>query len=268
MASSPDGAGAVSGPLPRVACAVQDGVARLTLSHPPLNILTREVLGELRAAVRGLAADATLRVAVLAAEGKHFSAGADVAEHLPPAWETMIPEFLETLAALRTFPLPLIAAVRGRCLGGGFEIVQGADLVVAGEGAVFGQPEILLGVVPPAACALLPDLAGPARAAEIVFTGDPLSAAEARVAGLVARVVPDERVEEEALALAARIARHSAAALRVAKRMLRTPARARAESEALAAAGRRYAAELMRTTDAAEGLCAFLEKRPPVWSHR
>ena len=266
MASSPEGAAALSGP--RVAGAVEGGVARLTLSHPPLNILTRAVLGELRAAVSALAADPTLRVAVLAASGKHFSAGADVGEHLPPAWETMIPEFLETVAALRAFPVPLVAAVRGRCLGGAFELVQAADLVVAGESALFGQPEILLGVFPPAACALLPGLAGPARAAEIVFTGDPMTATEARAAGLVARVVPDDRVEEEAAALATRIARHSAAALRAAKRALRTPERQRAEAEALEAARRCYAEDLMRTADATEGLTAFAQKRAPVWSHR
>jgi len=267
VASSPEGT-APATPGPRVSSAVEGGIARLTLSHPPLNILTRAVLADLRGAVRAASGDPTLRVAVLAADGRHFSAGADVGEHLPPAWETMIPEFLETVALLRAFPLPLIAAVRGRCLGGAFEIVQAADLVVAGESAVFGQPEIVLGVIPPAACALLPDLAGPARAAEIVFTGDPLTAADARAAGLVARVVPDDRVDDVAAALAVRIARHSAAALRLAKRSLRSPARARAETEALASAQRLYAQELMRTADAAEGLTAFLEKRASVWSHR
>ncbi len=266
MASSPDGGAAVSGP--RVSCATEGGIARVTLSHPPLNVLTRAVLGELRAALGALAGDATLRVAVLHAAGRHFSAGADVGEHLPPAWEAMIPEFLETVAALRDFPVPVIAAVRGRCLGGAFELVQGADLIVAGEGAVLGQPEIVLGVFLPAACALLPGLVGPARAAEIVFTGDPMTAAEARAAGLVSRVVADERVDDEALARAARIARPSAAALRIAKRALRAPARERADAEALAAAGRRYAEELMRTADATEGLTAFLEKRPSTWSHR
>jgi cyclohexa-1,5-dienecarbonyl-CoA hydratase len=249
-------------------CATEGGIARVTLENPPLNILTRQVLSDLRAALRALAADTTLRVAVLSGAGKHFSAGADVGEHLPPAWEAMIPEFLETVAALRAFPVPLIAAVRGRCLGGGFEIVQAADLVVAGEGAMFGQPEIVLGVIPPAACALLPDLAGPARAAQIVFTSDPITGAEALAFGLATRVVPDDRVDAEALALAARIARHSAAALRVAKRALRSPARERAEADALAAAGRRYADELMRTADATEGLTAFVEKRTPVWTHR
>jgi cyclohexa-1,5-dienecarbonyl-CoA hydratase len=138
---------------------VEEGIGRLTLSQPPLNILTRDLLREVRDALARLAAEPALRVLLLGAEGKHFSAGADVGEHLPPAFEEMIPEFMGTIAALRDFPLPAVAAVRGRCLGGGCELVQGADLVVAGESASFGQPEIVLGVIPPAACALLPALA-------------------------------------------------------------------------------------------------------------
>jgi len=251
-----------------VTTTTEDGIARVTISHPPLNILTRALLGELRSALHALADDRTLRVVVVGALGKHFSAGADVGEHLPPAWKAMVPEFLDTVAALRAFPLPLVAAVRGRCLGGGFELVQAMDLVVAGETASFGQPEIQLGVIPPAACALLPFLAGPARAAEIVYTGDPLTAGQALAAGLLSRVVPDDAVDAEALALAGRIARHSAAALRVAKRALRPPSRERLEADALAGAGRRYARDLMHTADATEGLAAFLEKRAPSWTHQ
>ena len=265
---APTPAPAPTSAVANVRHATQDGIARVTLDSPPLNILTRQVLTELRTTFAALAADATLRVAVLSGAGQLFSAGADVAEHLPPTWKAMIAEFLETVTELRAFPVPLIAAVRGRCLGGAFEIVQGADLVVAGESATFGQPEILLGVIPPIACALLPGLAGPGRAAQIVFTGDAMNAAEALAAGLVARVVPDDRVDAEAMALAGRIARHSAAALRVAKRALRPPARERAEAEALSAAGRRYAKELMRCADATEGLTAFIEKRQPTWTHR
>jgi cyclohexa-1,5-dienecarbonyl-CoA hydratase len=178
----------------------------------------------------------------------------------------MIPEFLDTIADLACFPVPVVAAVRGRCLGGGFELALGADLIVAGEGAVFGQPEILLGVLPPAACVLLPRLASPSVAAEIVFTGDVLDAAQALAAGLVRRVVPDADVETEAESLALRITRHSAASLRVGKRMLRgEPNVLRA---ALRNAGRMYDEELMATEDAVEGLTAFLEKRTPEWVHR
>ncbi|HXV90597.1 MAG TPA: enoyl-CoA hydratase/isomerase family protein [Gemmatimonadales bacterium] len=237
------------------------GVARLHMSWPPLNILTRAALAELRAAVAAAATDATLRVLLLTAEGRHFSAGADVREHLPPDHEALIPEFLDTIAAIARFPVPVVAAVRGRCLGGGFEVVQAADLIVAGEGASFGQPEIVLGVLAPAACVLLPRIAGSQGAAEIMYTGDPIPAPEALRLGIVRRVVPDGEVEDAAAALARRIARHSAATLRLARRALRSPPAFR-EVAAL------YRDDLMATADAVEGLRAFVEKRDPVWSHR
>jgi len=237
------------------------GVARLHLSWPPLNILTRAALGELRAALAAAAADTTLRALLLTADGRHFSAGADVQEHLPPDHDALIPEFLDTVRAIAAFPVPVVAAVRGRCLGGGFEVVQAADLIVAGAGASFGQPEIVLGVLAPAACVLLPRIAGSQGAAEIVYTGDPIPATEALRLGIVRRVVPDGEVEEAAAALARRIARHSAAALRLAKRALRA-------APAFQEVGALYRNDLMATADAVEGLRAFVEKRDPVWSHR
>jgi len=245
---------------------VEDGIGKLVLSDPPLNILSRAVMAELRTKLRDVAAFQNLRVLLLQAEGKHFSAGADVGEHLPPEYKEMIPEFLDTITQLAEFPTPVIAAVRGRCLGGGFELVLAADLIVAGEGAAFGVPEIVLGVFPPVACALLPELVPPGAAAEIVYTGDTLTAQQACDLGIVRRVVPDERTEEEALELAGRIARHSAAALRSAKRAFRAGYGAR-RSDALKAAGKEYVDELMKTEDAVEGLRAFTEKRKPTWKH-
>jgi cyclohexa-1,5-dienecarbonyl-CoA hydratase len=186
---------------------------------------------------------------------------------MPPQHEELIPEFMQTITALRDFPLPTVAAVRGRCLGGGFELAQAIDLVVAGEGASFGQPEIMLGVIAPAASALLPMLTPTARAAEIVFTGDPMAAADAHAAGLLARVVPDDTVEQEARSLCQRIARHSGAALRVTKRVLRAGETA-ARTAAFATAERLYRDDLMRTDDAIEGLNAFREKRQATWKHQ
>ena len=121
---------------------IADGIATLTLSNPPVNILTRAVLGELREQVRALMDQRDVRVLLLGADGKHFSAGADVGEHVAPTYQDLIPEFVETIRVLWECPIPIVAAVRGRCLGGGFEIVQPADAVVAGESAMFGQPEI------------------------------------------------------------------------------------------------------------------------------
>lgn len=245
---------------------VEDGVARVVLDAPPLNILTREVLSGLRARLAELAGEPSLRVVLLGAEGSHFSAGASVEEHLPPEHEAMIPEFVETVEGLYDFPLPVVVAVRGRCLGGAFELVQACDVVVAAADALFGLPEIQLGVFPPAACALLPRRVSPSWAAELVFTGDPVDARSAARAGLVSRVVPGPRLDSETEELAARIARHSGAALRCAKRALRTatgdpgPGMARAADV--------YTRDLMTTADAREGLGAFVEKRKPEWSHR
>jgi cyclohexa-1,5-dienecarbonyl-CoA hydratase len=246
---------------------VADGVATLTLDHPPLNILTRAVLAELDQALDALAADASVRVLLLCAAGRHFSAGADVGEHLPPQHRELIPEFMALIAKLAAFPLPVIAAVRGRCLGGGCELVLAADLVVAGEGATFGQPEILLGVTAPAACVLLPRIATRGFAAELLFTGDAVSATRAHAGGLVQHVVADEAAEAEALALAHRVARHSAATLRAVKRTV-TATASLPRTEALREAGRIYVEDVMRTEDALEGLAAFTEKRAAAWRHR
>lgn len=244
---------------------VADGIARVVLDHPPVNLLTRDVLAELRQVLRSLAAQRDLRVAVLSAGGKHFSAGADVAEHMPPVFRDLIPEFLETVLAVADFPVPVVAAVQGRCLGGGFELISAADVIIAAEDALFGHPEIKLGVFPPAACVLLPALCPWGVAAELLYTGEPITAAQARESGLVRQVVPADRLEAIAAALAERIARHSAVSLRLTKRCVRQASLI--QREMLWRAGRIYTDDLMATDDAVVGLAAFLEKRPPVWSH-
>ena len=249
-----------------VHASVEDGLGRIVLSHPPLNILTRDVLAGVRRELDHLASEPSLRVLLLGAEGAHFSAGADVGEHLPPDYRELIPEFMQTVADLVSFPLPVVAAVQGRCLGGGFELAMGADIIVAAEGASFGQPEILLGVLPPAACVILPRLCSPGLAAEIVLGGDALSAAEAEREGLVRRVVPESELEEAAVDLARKMTRHSAAALRIGKRMLAGDPEA--VRKALDRSGALYIDELMETDDALEGLQAFVEKRRPEWRHR
>lgn len=243
------------------------GIARMSIDAPPLNILTRDVLRAVRDALTKVAADSTTRVLLLQAAGRHFSAGASVEEHLPPECVQMIGEFMDTVSALREFGLPTVAAVQGRCLGGAFELIQAVDMVVAAESAQFGQPEVHLGVFAPAACALLPGRIGPARAAELLFTGDAMTAHDARAAGLVARVAPDERVHEAAEALAQQIARHSAATLRAMKKALLERDQQQIRS-ALSAAARTYLDELMHTHDALEGLQAFTAKRSPQWSHQ
>jgi cyclohexa-1,5-dienecarbonyl-CoA hydratase len=249
----------------RLTVRVDDGIAQVVISDPPLNILTQALLTELRQALSRLADDLTLRVLLLRADGKHFSAGASVEEHLPGSVERMIPEFMETICALHHFPVPVICAVHGRCLGGAMEVALAADMLLAAEGALFGVPEISLGVLPPAACVQLPLRTSPGMAAELLFTGAPLGATEAKDAGLVLRVVPAAELMAEAMRLAESIAAHSAAALRVTKRTLR--ASTGSIDASMTEASRIYLHELMQTADAVEGLRSFTEKRKPEWSH-
>jgi cyclohexa-1,5-dienecarbonyl-CoA hydratase len=248
-------------------CRIDGHIGRIALDRPPLNILTRALLADLRRVLGEWENSPGLRVVLLSATGAHFSAGADVGEHLPPTCTELIPEFVDTIDGLVRFPLPIVAAVRGRCLGGGFELAQAADVVVAGEGATFGQPEIALGVTAPAACAVLPRRGFAGAAAELLLTGDAMTAERARAAGFVERVVPDDQVDAEALALADRMARHSAAALRATKASILL-ARGVGLSDALRHTARFYVEDLMRTEDAAEGLAAFLGKRTPEWKDR
>ncbi|MFQ5704734.1 MAG: enoyl-CoA hydratase/isomerase family protein [Gemmatimonadales bacterium] len=250
-----------------VSRSVENGVGRLVLDHPPLNILTSEMLENMCRELNDLRGLSDLRALVLSAKGRHFSAGADVGEHLPPHYAGMISRFMDTVRAIDTFPVPVVAAVRGRCLGGGFELIQVADIVVAGEGATFGQPEIKLGVFPPAACAVLPSVCGSARAMELVLTGESIGADEALAAGLVRYVTADDEVEARAMEIARAIAVHSAAAVRLATEAMKS-SRTAAREASFRCATRRYVDDLMQTGDAVEGLQAFLEKRQPVWSHR
>lgn len=245
----------------------EDGIARVVLNAPPLNILTRGVLAELRESLNVLAHHSDLRVLLLEARGPNFSAGASVQEHLPPEYKTVVPEFGVTALSVHDFPLPVVAAVQGSCLGGGFELVQAADVVVAAENAHFGQPEIGLGVFPPVACALLSEKCGHALAARLVYTGDSLTAADALAAGLVSDVVPEHALAGAAYAIAERISGHSASTLRLLKKAMRAVRRGQA-GMAIATATHTYVTELMQSQDAIEGLHAFLEKRPPVWQNR
>lgn len=246
---------------------VENGVARLVLNNPPLNILTRDLLAAIRKELSNLESEPTVRVLLLSAEGKHFSAGADVDEHMPPVYEQLIPEFMDTIVQLDAFPLPIVAAVQGRCLGGGFELVQPADMIVAAESASFGQPEITLGVFPPAACVMLPQLVSPCVAAEWVLTGETIGARKAEHCGMVLRVVPEADLERAVMNLASHIAQQSAAALRLAKRALKA-SRPDNRADALRLAGQLYVEDLMKTEDALEGLHAFRERRRPAWTHR
>jgi cyclohexa-1,5-dienecarbonyl-CoA hydratase len=239
--------------------------AALTLRHPTGNIITAGMIAALRAGLEDLAQERHLRLVTLEGQGGDFSFGASVPEHAPGDIERVLPEMHGLVLDLLALPAPTAAVVRGRCLGGGFELALACDLIFAAEDAVFGLPEIALGVFPPAASVLLPRRVGAARAISAVLTGDTRTAAEWHASGLIELVVPAGELTGAVDAWFDRtLGRWSAEALRHAVRAARAPIDAAARAE-LPAIERLYLTELMLSHDAREGIQAFLDKRQPAW---
>ncbi len=239
-----------------------DGSAMLLeLGPEPANILDREMIAALRVALEDAAVRPGLKAVVLRGAGQHFSYGASVAEHLPGEVESMLPEF-HTLFEVMNQPglPPLIAEVRGRCLGGGFELALACDVIAAAPEAQLGCPEIKLAVFPPAASAFLPLHMPASRAATMLLSGASISGQQALDCGLA--VMPADAVQDW---IKNQLLPLSAAALRQGRQATRWPWRDASE-RVLPVLEHQYLGELMRTADAREGLEAFLAKRKPQWS--
>lgn len=200
---------------------VSEGVGVLRLDRPPLNALSRQVVGELAEATRQAAASEEVGAVVLWGGEKVFSAGADLKEFSlasPAATFAYGRELQEAFSTLAELPKVMIAAITGYALGGGCELALTADFRYAAAGARLGQPEIQLGLIPGAGgTQRLPRLIGPARAKDLIYTGRTLRGEEALGIGLVDRVFPSEEVLDQAVAAARTFARGPLVALRAAK---------------------------------------------------
>ncbi|MCL6554297.1 MAG: enoyl-CoA hydratase/isomerase family protein [Firmicutes bacterium] len=248
----------------------RDGPVVVVTLHRPqvLNALSRETMDELVDALEAADRDDDVRCLVLTGSDRAFAAGADVTEFVDATPVTMLTGYrFQQWERIRHLSKPIIAAVRGYALGGGCELAMLCDMIVAGEGARFGQPEINIGLIPGAGgTQRLTRAVGKARAMEIVLTGRHVSAAEAYAMGLVTRVVPDEVVLDEARRLAHLIASKPPVAVRLAKeavlKAFDTTLEVGLEHE------RRLFYLLFATEDKTEGVRAFLEKRPPSFRGR
>jgi len=239
--------------------------ASLVFQHPTGNILTLELMQQIRAALEDLLESRHLRLLTIQGAGADFSFGASVAEHTREHMRTVLPEMHALIRDLIGLPVPTAAVVSGRCLGGGFELALACDYIFAAEDATFALPEIKLGAFPPAASVLLPRRVGVARSTAAILAGDSQGASSWCDAGLVTWTAPAASLNAETEAWFERtLARHSAEALRHAVRVARMPIE-RALDEELDEVERLYLLDLCVTHDATEGVRAFLEKRTPRW---
>lgn len=242
-----------------------DGVARISINRPPLNVLNIEALIELTSALEIAQSDASTAVVEITGVGdRAFCAGVDIRDHLPEKIGSTLPAFNKVFYMLECLDKPSIAVVNGVALGGGCELAMGCDMVIASERAQFGQPEIKVGAIPPLAIALLPKLVGRKKACELVLTGDVITAAEAKQIGLVNKVAPPEKLEEATKELVAKLKESSPMVVKLARMAFRQSLDLDFKS-GLEKVTDVYLNLLMPTEDSVEGLKAFLEKRKPQW---
>lgn len=249
---------------------VVEGVARVTLNRPEVrNALNESVLRELEAALRRLEDDPAARAIILRGAGdRAFCAGADL-KAVGDRGTTLqaresfsgLARILEHMARMRT---PVIAQVHGYALAGGCGLAAGCDIVVAADDAVFGLPEIKVGLLPLIVMAPILRAVGRKRGLLMILSGEPVSAGEAYEMGLVSRIVPRAELETAASGLAQTLAGYSPTALGLAKEAAATA------SDMEYGAALRYLRELITlvalSDDAREGIAAFFEKRPPRWT--
>ena len=247
----------------------QQRTALVRLNRPKqLNALNGPTMDALCTALEELDRDAAVRAIVVTGNERAFAAGADIGEMADATpIDMLVSNRIGQWDRVRRISKPVIAAVNGWCLGGGCELAMALDLIVAGEGAKFGQPEIGIGIIPGAGgTQRLTRAIGKSKAMAMILTGEPISAREAEAAGLLARVSQDELCVEDALALAATIATRSPLALRLAKEAVNA-AYEMSLTDALAHE-RRLFYLLFASDDQKEGMAAFLEKRTPDFTGR
>lgn len=239
-------------------------VGFIQLNRPKaLNALNAELMTELCDAVQKFDQDPTIACMVLTGSTRAFAAGADIKEMQNKQFsDVVMGNFLSNWSALAQSKTPIIAAVNGFALGGGCEIAMMCDIIIAGEKAEFGQPEIIIGTIPGAGgTQRLPRAVGKSKAMEMVLTGDRISASEAKSFGLISSIHPVDKLVDEAIKLAERIGTHSKLSVQLAKEAVN------AAYETTLETGMNYEKRLFHSTFAAndrrEGMTAFVEKRKP-----
>ena len=250
-----------------VQCRADGPVGRLTLHRPEHNLLNEATLRELGGGIAHFSEKPGVKLILLEASGKIFSAGVDVGEYTAERAFSMVDAFHSACLAMVEAPQPVLVIVDGAAIGGGAELVAYGDLVVATPRARFAVPEITIGMFPPLASTMFPHIVGPKRALELVLTGEAISAERALELGLVNRLVPEAQLQAAVKDLVGKITAQSGAVLGMAKKAV-LGGMGLSLREALRNSMSIFLNELYRLEDSQEGLRALLEKRKPQWKNR
>ncbi|MGB2985463.1 MAG: enoyl-CoA hydratase/isomerase family protein, partial [Phycisphaerae bacterium] len=237
-----------------------DGIATITLNRPPLNVLNIPMMAEFNTLLEAVIDDANIAAVVLRADGKAFSVGVDVSDHTADKVGEMIQQFHGIFRKLASTNALTIAVVKGAALGGGCEVATFCDIVLASDRAKFGQPEVQVGVLPPVAACAFPPQIGIKKAIELNAVGMTIDAREAHRIGLVNQVYPADEFDECVDGYLSNIRRLSRPVVRMAKGTTAMVVREQVLAH-LERVERLYLDELMKLSDAHEGLAAFMEKR-------
>lgn len=251
--------------LPHIETTIAAPVARIRLAHPPVNVIDMAMMESLTKILAEIEAKPEITAIVIEGNDRAFSAGVDVAAHVPEKVHAMLTSFHAVIRAVVASRKITIAAVRGTCLGGGAELAAVCDMVYTARDATWGFPEIKLGCYPPVAAVALPALVGQKRASELILTGRQISGDEAVAIGLANRSARAEELEGIVQETLAELSQLSPAALSLAKKSIYAWDAIHFD-KGLARAEKIYFEELISTSDAREGIMAFLEKRSPTWT--
>jgi len=249
---------------PRIVVCHENALARITLTHSPLNVIDFQMMDELREALTHAEQQPQISTIILEGDEKAFSAGVDVAVHTPELIKTMFEKFHGLIMQIVKLSKITIAEVQGACLGGGAELAMVCDMCFTTPDAKWGFPEIALGCYPPVACTALAALVGEKRAADLIFTGRAFSGQEAADWGLATEAHAGDDLQEAIQIRLDHLYKLSPAALAHAKKAFYAWDSIHLD-KGLARAEKIYLEELMKTEDAKEGVQAWMEKRKPVW---
>ncbi|MCD4744007.1 MAG: enoyl-CoA hydratase/isomerase family protein [Desulfobacteraceae bacterium] len=242
-------------------------VARITLDRPKHNVLDIEMMKEFNLELEKIAGDDDLKCVVITGEGRSFCAGVEVSDHTPEKVDEMVFVFNRIFELINLIDIPVIAAVNGACLGGGLEVAIAADIVIASEKAILGQPEVKLGFFPPYAAIRLPELVGTAKAIEICTTGKSYSAADAEAMGFVSKAVAVDKFEETVESYIKEISHASPLILKLNKRAVKRHI-GTSFHQAVQLSSDYFLNTMMKTEDTLEGIKSFEEKRRPDWKNK